>query len=258
MIPIYIGWDKRESVAWHVLAQSITKHSKAPVSFCPVGNDTLPPDVWWRKRGANDSTDFSNARFAVPFLQGYRGWAVFADCDMVCLADIVELWAQRDDRYAVQVVKHRYRPKERTKFLGARQAAYARKNWSSLMLLNCGHPATQRLTPDYINTACGLDLHGFAWCEDSDIGDITGLWNVLLAPDPQHPEPVDRYDLKLLHYTLGGPWHGYHVDSHPWRHALDDLLAGVNPCASLSVYEDGPGTLRFVGQFQERFSHETP
>jgi lipopolysaccharide biosynthesis glycosyltransferase len=41
----------------------------------------------------------------------YSGWAIFADGDMVCQADISELWALRDDSKAVQVVKHDYQTK---------------------------------------------------------------------------------------------------------------------------------------------------
>lgn len=172
---------------------------------------------------------------------------------MIALGDIADLWAQRDDDYAVMVVKHRHKTNESRKFLGALQTSYARKNWSSLMLLNCAHPATRRLTADYVNTAKGLDLHGFAWCEDRDIGEITGLWNVLAAPDLQHPEPIDWYDLKLLHYTLGGPWHGYEPEGgHYWLAALRAMLTGLNPCADAVIYQDGPGLLRVRGRYQRR------
>ena len=59
---------------------------------------------------------------------------MFADC-MVMLKDIAELWALRDDRYAVMCVQHNHVPKEETKFLDEIQTKYAYKNWSSVMLL---------------------------------------------------------------------------------------------------------------------------
>ena len=36
----------------------------------------------------------------------FNGWAIYADGDMVCLEDIKNLWELRDNKYAVQVVKH--------------------------------------------------------------------------------------------------------------------------------------------------------
>jgi hypothetical protein len=253
VINVYIGYDSRETVAYHVLAQSLIQRSSEPLAITAVGNEVLPHKLWWRPKGPHDSTEFSNARFAVPALAGYQGWAVFADCDMVCLGDLADLWAQRDDRYAVMCVQHDHNPSETKKFLGAEQTKYRRKNWTSLMLLNCGHPATRRLTAEYVNTAHGLDLHRFEWCSDDVIGAIHGAWNVLVAQGHQHPEPIDPYNIKLLHYTLGGPWHGYEPDGgHLWNAALRDLLVGRNPCADMVVYPAETGVLRFSGRYQRR------
>lgn len=258
MIPIFIGWDRRETVAWHVLAHSISRRASEPVTFSPVGNETLPAYLWSRKRGPHDSTDFSNARFMVPALMGWDGWAIFMDCDMVSLADIAELWAQRDPSCAIQVVKHQHEPTEKRKFLGAEQSRYRRKNWSSLMLMNCAHPACRRLTPEYVNAAPGVELHGFEWCSDDAIGEIRGLWNVLVTGRFEHPEPVDLFNLKLLHYTLGGPWHGYDpLGAERWREEFSHMVSGDNPCAAFATLDDGPGVWRMVGQFKERFQHET-
>ena len=65
-----------------------------------------------RERNPLQSTDFSFSRFLVPYLCGYEGWSLFMDCDMLMLDDIAELWALRDERYAVQVVKHEHVPRE--------------------------------------------------------------------------------------------------------------------------------------------------
>jgi lipopolysaccharide biosynthesis glycosyltransferase len=251
VIPIFIGRDKVEDIAWHVLAHSLIKHSSESLALTPIGNDTIKKELWWRQRGEHDSTEFSNARFAVPALMNFTGWAIFMDCDMICLGDIAELWAQRDDKYAVMVVKHDHNPTEDTKFLGATQSKYQRKNWSSLMLINCGHDACSELTPAYINTVNGLDLHRLWWCTDNEIGTITGLWNVLVAHGHQHPEPVALDRLKLLHYTLGGGWHGYETDGFEyWREGFKDLLAGDNPCADVRIHSTEPGRLSYAGCYQ--------
>lgn len=237
MIPVFIGYDTREVVAWHVLAHSILRRSSEPVSITPVGMSTLPHSVWWREKGPLDSTQFSNARFAVPAMMGYQGWAVFMDCDMTCYDDIASLWAQRNDDYAVMVVKHAHKPTEKRKFLGAPQTAYPFKNWSSLMMFNCAHPHTRSLTLDYINSAPGLDLHGFAWTTPEHIGELSGLWNVLTTGPTscQHPELATSFHEpkpSLLHYTRGGPWHGVmDYGAKLWGIELDHLLTAGNPAA---------------------------
>jgi lipopolysaccharide biosynthesis glycosyltransferase len=146
------------------------------------------------------------------------------DCDMLCLADIKELWDQRDDRYAVMVKKHEHVPTEDTKFLGQEQTKYGRKNWSSLMLMNCSK--LTMLTKHIVNTQHhGLWFHQLQFVPDDQIGEIQGDWNLLVDYDPYKPDP------KLVHYTSGGPWHGYwDVDyTSEWKDQLYSLLQGDNP-----------------------------
>ena len=84
--------------------------------------------------------------------------------DMLMLDDIARLWELRDDRYAVMVVKHDHVPRETVKFLGEPQSKYEKKNWSSVMLFNNARCAA--LTPQYVSSASGLELHQFKWLED--------------------------------------------------------------------------------------------
>ena len=198
MIRVFIGYDSRETVAYNVLAHSINRHASEPVSVTPVMLSQLE-GVFHREKNPLQSTEFSFSRFLVPWMCGYEGWAVFMDCDMLVREDIAKLWALRDDRYAVQVVKHVHVPKEEVKFLGAVQTKYEKKNWSSVMLINCAK--CRALTPEFVNQASGLELHQFKWLGNDDlIGEIPSKWNHLVAYDPH------RTDASLLHYTIGGPW----------------------------------------------------
>ena len=121
------------------------------------------------------------------------------DCDMLMMSDVAELWRLRDDKYAVQVCKHNYTPKDETKFLGQVQTKYAKKNWSSFMLMNCKKCTT--LTPDYVNKASGLELHQFKWLENEElIGSLPLEWNWLVGEYPY------KEDVKNVHYTDGGPY----------------------------------------------------
>ena len=111
MIRIFIGYDSRETVAYHVLAHSIHSRATEPVSITPLMLSQLK-QVLTRKRNPLQSTDFSFSRFLTPYLCDFDGWAIFMDCDMLVLDDIAKLWAFRDDKYAVMCVKHEHEPKE--------------------------------------------------------------------------------------------------------------------------------------------------
>lgn len=158
-------------------------------------------------RGYDEThTDGSNAfiysRFLVPHLMDYKGWAIFADGDMLCRADISELWDMRDDEKAVMVAKHNYTSKHKRKYIGTSMEThnmnYPRKNWSSVILWNCAHPSNRTLTPEYVMASTGSKLHRFDHLEDSEIGDIPLEWNWLA-------EEYEPKDAKLIHYTLGAP-----------------------------------------------------
>ena len=199
MLNVYIGFDPREAVAFYTLAHSILERSSIPVSIAPLMRGQLR-SLYWRERGPTESTEFSMTRFLVPALSEYRGWSLYMDCDMLCRADIAELAARThvEREKAVLVCKHEYVPKTERKFLGQVQTRYARKNWSSLMLFN--NERCRALTPDYVNSASGLDLHRFAWIDDREIGGLPLEWNWLVGEYPFNPEA------RIAHYTLGGPY----------------------------------------------------
>jgi len=195
---VYIGFDSKEVVAYHVLSQSILEKSSIPVSFTPIVLDNLG-EIFTRERNALQTTEFSFSRFLVPYLSNYEGWSLFADCDMLMRTDIAKLWELRDDRYAAMCVKHDYVPKVETKFLGQVQTKYEKKNWSSVILFN--NAKCRKLDPDYVNTATGLELHQFKWLKSEElIGELPPTWNWLVN-EYEHNEAAN-----LVHFTDGGPY----------------------------------------------------
>ena len=198
MIRVFIGYDDNETVAYHVLAHSIMRHSSQPVAITPIVKRHMRA-FYSRERSSIESTDFSFTRFLVPYLSGYEGWSVFMDCDMLMTADIAELWALRDDKYSVMCVKHDYVARDDVKFLGAVQTKYEKKNWSSVMLFN--NAACTKLTPDVVARETGLYLHQFKWLDgEHRIGGLPTTWNYLVGEMTMPGTP------KLIHYTLGGPY----------------------------------------------------
>uniref|UniRef100_A0A0E0BCP9 Hexosyltransferase n=1 Tax=Oryza glumipatula TaxID=40148 RepID=A0A0E0BCP9_9ORYZ len=209
---VFVGYDPREDEAYEVCRRSLLRHASIPVDVRPIRQpDLRAAGLYWRERGPTESTEFSFTRFLTPYLAGYRGWALFVDCDFLYLADIAGLLAclpssDPDHRLAVACVKHEYAPAEATKMDGAIQTVYPRKNWSSMVLYNCGHPKNvAALTPDAVSTQTGAFLHRFAWLDDDEIGEIPFAWNFLVGHNKVDPADPSTQP-KAIHYTSGGPW----------------------------------------------------
>jgi lipopolysaccharide biosynthesis glycosyltransferase len=195
-IPIFIGYDPREAIAFHTCVNSIIRHASQPVSIMPLALNNFQDYTETHTDGSNQ---FIYSRFLVPHLMDYQGQAIFMDGDMIVRGDIAELWAMRDLGKDVQVVKHDYKTRMPVKYLGSKNEDYPRKNWSSVMIFNCQNFPTRKLTPDYIQKSTGAHLHRFEWTTDDRVGTLPPEWNWL--PDEYGANP----DAKLLHYTLGTP-----------------------------------------------------
>jgi lipopolysaccharide biosynthesis glycosyltransferase len=195
-IPVFVGYDPREAVAYHTCANSIIRHASRPVAIIPLALNLFDD---YKETHTDGSNHFIYSRFLVPHLMEYSGHAIFIDGDMIVRSDIVELWEQRDVTKDVQVVKHNYRTRMTEKYLGAPNEDYPRKNWSSVILWNCNSFPNRRLTPNFVQQSTGSFLHRFTWLDDERIGELPREWNWL--PDEYGPNS----DAKLLHYTLGTP-----------------------------------------------------
>uniref|UniRef100_A0ACD5Y1B4 Uncharacterized protein n=1 Tax=Avena sativa TaxID=4498 RepID=A0ACD5Y1B4_AVESA len=205
---VFVGYDSREDIAYRVCRRSLLRRSSVPLEVIPIVQQELrDAGLYWRERGPTESTEFSFTRFLTPHLAGYRGWALFVDCDFLFTADVAELARMADPRYAVLCVHHDYAPKEATKMDGAVQTLYPRKNWSSMVLFNCGHPKNRAaLTPEAVSTQTGAHLHRFAWLDDADVGEVPFAWNFLVGHNRVDPDDVARTTPRAIHYTSGGPW----------------------------------------------------
>jgi len=196
IIPVFVGYDPREAVAYHTCVNSIIRNSSQPVAIVPVALNLFRDYAETHTDGSNH---FIYTRFLVPHLMEYTGHAIFIDGDMIVRGDIAELWNLRDVYKDVQVVKHDYQTRMPVKYLGAKNEDYPRKNWSSVILWNCNSFPNRKLTPQFVQHATGSELHRFSWLDDDRIGELPPEWNWL--PDEYG---INR-DAKLLHYTLGTP-----------------------------------------------------
>jgi len=171
---IFIGYDPRQPVAYNVLQHSIITRASKVVSIHPLILKTLPIE----RRGL---TEFTYSRFLVPWLCGFRGWALYLDADMLCLGDVAELFAFADPSKAIFVRKSKMR-----------------FEWSSVMLFNCGHYVNEHFKPEYVDSE-SCNPHSFNWCNEELVGELPQEWNQLVLYD----EPIDP--VELYHFTCGIP-----------------------------------------------------
>ena len=203
---IYIGYDSREIIAYHVLCQSILKYSSIPVSFTPLKLDHFSK-FYKRKKGPKDSTEFSISRFLVPYLSNFKGISIYLDCDMLFLDDIFKLikLTEKSKHKSLWCIKHKHLVMDGKKFLKEKQLHYDKKNWSSLMIFN--NEKCKILTPAFIEKANGLDLHQFKWTKDSKIGGLPTKWNILSGYQKINNQT------KNIHFTEGGPYFKEYIKS---------------------------------------------
>ena len=222
---IYIGYDTREDIAYQVSKFSLTNKS-TDIKVHPLKLTELrDKQLYWRDEDKLGSTEFTFSRFLVPELNNFKGWALFCDCDLLFMEDVNNLFALIDDQYALMCVKHDYNPKEGTKMDGKQQTIYPRKNWSSVVLWNCGHESNKKINRELVNNpdTTGKYLHRFSWLEDHEIGSIPHHWNWLAG---WYEEPKDGTP-KAIHYTEGGPWFENYrfCEYHQlWKDTLSEMM----------------------------------
>lgn len=232
LIRIFVGYDRRIPVAFQTLVHSITARSSLPVAICPINLDNVQ-GIFTREANNLQSTEFSFSRFLTPYLSNYEGWSIFMDNDIILLDDIAKLWNMRDDKYSIMCVKHEHQPEEQKKFMGAVQTKYEKKNWSSVILFN--NAKCKALTPEFVNTASGLELHQFKWLENDDqIGNLPLQWNYLAAYNDTHEEKIR--DPKLIHYTIGGPFYPDFADTEYSKEWFAEYAA-ANYCKEADVFD---------------------
>jgi len=203
-LKIFIGYDSREKIAYHVLSQSIIENSSIPVTITPINLSNIKK-FYRRPKTKKHSTEFSISRFLTPYLSNYQGYSLYLDCDFIMLGDIAKLLklVSKNPSKVLWCVKHKYYiPKDKIKFLREKQLPYAKKNWSSFMIFN--NSKCKILTPKLVAKATGLYLHQFKWTKDNLIGALPKNWNILVG------EQKIKKRINALHYTLGGPYFKKH------------------------------------------------
>ena len=195
-IPVFVGYDPREAIAYHTCVNSIIRNSSQPVAIVPVALNLFKE---YSETHTDGSNHFIYTRFLVPYLMEYQGWAIFIDGDMIVRGDIAELWDLKQYTKDVMVVKHDYKTRMTEKYLGSPNEDYPRKNWSSVILWNCNAIRNKILTPEFVQQSTGAFLHRFSWIADDRLGELPAEWNWLDVEYKYNPLA------KLVHYTLGTP-----------------------------------------------------
>jgi|TARA_B110000977_G_scaffold180050_1_gene239268 lipopolysaccharide biosynthesis glycosyltransferase len=220
LINIFVGFDQKESIAYHAFVQSLIDSSSIPLSITPLAENNLNI---YNEKHLDGTNKFTYSRFLVPYLMNFKGWAIYFDGDMVCLSDVKDLIRNFDTNKAVSVIKHDYKTKNSVKYFGQKNEDYPRKNWSSVIIWNCEHPKNKILTPDFIESMNGAFLHRFKWLDNVEIGELDKKWNWLAV---EYPEIKDA---NLIHYTLGTPCFEEYKNTsmaNYWKKAFNRLMEG--------------------------------
>lgn len=216
MIRLFVGYDSREAIGFHVFVASVLEHASVPVAIHALDSKGMPAG----------SNAFTYSRFLVPWLCGFKGHAIFLDgSDMLMLSDIAELDALFDPAFAVQVVKHaKYTTTHPIKYRGTSMQCpnrdYARKNWASGMVINCEHGA-HKMWPGGVKSNAGVGTLQFDWLPDNEIGSLPSRWNVL-ADEGQETEGA-----AVLHWTAGIPAFPHYKNAPGaalWHAAREQML----------------------------------
>jgi len=168
---VFIGYDKRTPISYHVLVHSIQRHASGPVQICPLILDQLPV----KRKGL---TDFTYSRYLVPYLCQYDEYpAIFMDSDILVLDDVYQLIRMRQQNLPNRPVCLRKTDQ--------------RFEWPAVMVFKPDQ--CHQLTPEFVDRDNPQKL------EWGEIGTIPDQWHHIPLYDPPMP------DAKLIHYTAGTP-----------------------------------------------------
>ena len=196
---VYIGYDSNHKGLEDLCEFAITRILKSSAPEVKI-LDHRKIDEYTRPY-QNQSTEFTYSRFLVPYLENYEGYSIFIDDDILLNhSDIYSFLVHLDPCDAVAVLQYPSFEASDFKFAGEKNVSYDRKLWSSLMVFNNSHPDCKKLTPEYVNTASGQDLHRFAWTDK-----ISKIPTKYILTDGYDSYIDKRHNLGV-HYTRGGPW----------------------------------------------------
>lgn len=224
-LQVYIGFDTRnygQTLAYEGCKRSILANlnkEKYNVEIHQLNlKELTEKKLMYRDFDPLASTEFTYTRFLAPYLNGFKGRALFCDSDFIWNCCVSEAFDYLKEGQAVACVQHDYTPHANVKMDGRTQTVYPRKNWSSMLVFNCEHPSTQKLTIDAVNTQSPAWLHRLLWANDDEIGDIPYQYNYLVGY-------YNSDDPKVVHYTDGGPWHPGYEDvqyGELWRQYMTE------------------------------------
>jgi hypothetical protein len=255
-VRVFIGSGETSVLERKVLIRSLKAHTKRQLHIC-VFNGTHNALEWNAEPPTpapmsleikyRNYTEFSLYRFLIPEICGFRGNAIYMDSDMLCFADIGELFDLEMDGLDLRCVP----------------SLYGDGTWAtSIMLINC-----ESARFDLPGIMQDLDAWRFSYDEFMRLaprfrqhhhlamGELDPSWNVFDAFPPR---------CKVLHFTnlFTQPWRD---PRHPlaalWRRQFDEAIRSgalgeddVRRAVALghahrSLLDPDPGTVAPSGGF---------
>lgn len=217
-IQVFIGYEPRQPIAFHVLAHSIWRQASREVLIRPLILAHLPIT----RRGL---TDFTYSRFLVPHLSGFKGISIFIDSDFLCLGDVAEL-ADMAREFAAETETDVMVVKNQLRF-----------EWASMMVFR--NYSCLKLRPKFVQDDKNA-LFDFAWARN--VKELPKEWNHLVGYDEPNPAA------KLVHFTQGIPYFSETRDSE----FAAEWMAEANSMGSTVTWQELMGKSVHAGPVIER------
>jgi Glycosyl transferase family 8 len=182
----------------HVASGADMERAEIALEYTIHKNVTAPFSITWMKKGVAPQwegwktdgwfTDFTCFRFAIPFICGFQGRAVYLDVDTLVLKDLRELWNLRLDRPVGTLSPRR----------------------TDVMLIDCGYfhqgqiegwPASLE---EMKKSGYNIEHYWKALNKAGCFQEFNPKWNVI---DGENGEPIS--EIGIIHYSNmpTQPWH---------------------------------------------------
>jgi lipopolysaccharide biosynthesis glycosyltransferase len=196
---ICIGSSREQKLPSLVLEHSIRKHATSMPKIIHTYERTFPSP---KKPENRSRTGFSFARFAIPEMVGYEGFAAYLECDQLVFKDVAALFA--------------------IPFEGA--TVLRPRNQASVLVIDCDH-----VRWDVRSIIEGLDAGAFSYADLMENLCVEPAFKISCAI-PEEWNSLERFKpgkTALLHYTNMAiqPWRRWgHPLAHLWMATLKEAV----------------------------------
>lgn len=219
-IKLFVGTsDKHDRTIEKIYLYSLLKNTSADIEVVWLRPSMFPD---WKRKGWG--TPFTCFRYAIPELCGFKGRALYTDCDMINFRDILSLWRTDLEGKPFGMVWDSLQMNN-AKWQGT---PYERGWWcDSVLLIDCAkakdyvHPIKEQAQWDGTYKWYFMESIGSPKKEKSleVVTELDARWNSFDGTDTSHPYTIPWKDKDKVHLPLEEIWqvHLTALSYQPWH-----------------------------------------